>query len=236
MEIKNFLNPAFRKLTKNEFTSFQNLYTNFVQKNSELNLSAIRDEQGIWEKHFYDALLGAEFISDSDAKILDLGSGGGFPAFPLAIVFPEKKFFPFDSVGKKMKAAQEIAQKSGIENVSTIVGRAEELGQQQKYREQFDVVTVRAFASFSVCLELAFPFVKVDGKILLYRGPESEDDAELLTEAFGGFLRNRKVGKLPSGDQREIWEIVKLYPTEKRFPRGNGIPKSMPMTLEGFEF
>ncbi len=233
---KNFLDSAYRELTNNELESFQNLYTNFVQKNKIINLSAIRDEQGIWEKHFYDSLLGAEFLEDADEKILDLGSGGGFPALPLALMFPGKQFFPFDSVEKKMKAVQEIVNTSKIDNVTPLIGRAEELGQDALHREQYDVVTVRAFAPFSVCLELALPFVTVGGKVILYRGPENERDANLLAGAFGAIIKTQKKDQLPSKDKREIWEIIKIAPTEDMFPRANGIPKKEPMTLKSMNY
>jgi len=232
MENKNFLDSAYRKLTDQEFSQFELLYKNFVQKNSELNLSGIRDEQGIWEKHFYDSLLGAQFLENSGKRILDLGSGGGFPAFPLALMFREKQFFPFDSVAKKMRAVEEIAQKTAIPNIFPLSGRAEELGRAQKYREQFDLVTVRAFASFAVTLELALPLVKLPGKVIVYRGPEFDPEDELLVEACGGFVKTQKKAALPGGAERVIWEILKIYPTEPRFPRINGVPKKFPLTLK----
>lgn len=229
-----FLAPAYRLLSVRESQELQKLYTNFVQKNAVLNLSAIRDEKGIWEKHLYDSLLGAEFLENAGGKVLDLGSGGGFPALPLAIVFPKKQFFPLDSVAKKMKAVAEIAVQSGIRNVTPLTGRAEELGHDPQYRSEFDVITVRAFAAFSVCLELALPFVKKDGILLLYRGPEQEESAELLIQAFGGELKQKKKTTLPSGDRREVWLIQKKQEAPKHLPRANGIPKKTPLKLSDF--
>lgn len=234
----HFLTPAYRELTQLQFGQLQKLCDVFLRKNAQMNLSAIRDESGVWEKHVYDSLLGAEFVENSGRRVLDLGSGGGFPALPLAIVFPEKQFFPFDSVGKKMKAVGEMAGANGgvsLPNVFPLTGRAEELGRDPQYREQFDMVTARAFAAFSVCLELALPFVMKGGRVVLYRGPDTGRDDENLIRAFGAKLRTRKQCALPSGDQREIWEIEKVRRTDARFPRQNGIPKKNPIVLSDFK-
>lgn len=228
---RHFLDPAYRELSEEEFSAFQKLYKIFVQKNGELNLSAIRDESGIWEKHFFDSLLGAEFITESHERILDLGSGGGFPALPLAVVFPKQQFFPLDSVGKKMKAVSEMAASFGLNNMFPITERAEVVGRDKKQRESFDVVTVRAVASLSTSLELSLPLVKIKGIVLLYRTPSEEENEDVLAEAFGGLIRSKKKCALPNGDPREIWEIVKIGRTDPRFPRLNGIPKKNPLTL-----
>ena len=109
----------FNNISDEKWNKFNELFRLFVAKNKEINLSAIRTEQEIWEKHFLDSFLGFEFLSNSK-DIIDLGSGGGFPLLPLAILFPEKNFFGVESVGKKCNALEEFISVLGLKNVNIL--------------------------------------------------------------------------------------------------------------------
>ncbi len=224
--------PQFRPLNEKEKQLFQDFYTIFSDKNAHLNLSAIRDEKGFWEKHVYDSLLGAPILAQKSPKnVIDMGSGGGFPAIPLSIIFPHIQFTPIDSVQKKGKAIQEFAEKLGLKNVHVQCGRAEDLGREKKFRGQYDMILARAFAKFSPLLEMTLPFLKMGGILLAYRGPENDKNDDLLIDYFGGFCIQKHKNNLPSGEVREIWEIQKVEPTAPQFPRKVGIPKQEPIEV-----
>ncbi|MBF0913763.1 class I SAM-dependent methyltransferase, partial [Candidatus Gracilibacteria bacterium] len=120
------------ELEKEELEKFEKFLEIFKQKNSQINLSAIRDDNGIIEKHFVDSVMlniFLDFLEIENPKVADLGTGGGFPLIPLAIVNPEVNFVGIDSVGKKLKAIDEFVEELELKNVKTLNGRAEEIGQ-----------------------------------------------------------------------------------------------------------
>lgn len=203
----------------------------FLEKNTQINLSAIRDANGVWEKHIYDSLAAAALIKEiQPKKILDMGTGGGFPTIPLSLCFGEKKFFPVDSVQKKLKAVEEFAEHLDIENIEVLWGRAEELARNKKLREKFPMVVTRAFAKFSPLLEMTMPFLKKKGILLAYRGPENDAmNDEILIDYFGGILQEKIFYTLPSGEKRELWKIIKLEETQPQYPRRTGTPKKEPI-------
>ena len=115
MNKENFAEFAGIEITDNQFEKFENLLKSYNDWNSKINISAIKDEQGIWEKHFIDSVAGSEFLPNLAGKyILDLGTGGGFPLLPLSILFPDAKFSGLDSVAKKLKVVQNMAKESEI--------------------------------------------------------------------------------------------------------------------------
>lgn len=227
------LHQVFPSLTADQYQLLQKFLTIFLEKNTQINLSAIRDEQGVWEKHLYDSLAGSSFIEHHQPKkILDMGTGGGFPTLPLNICFPEIQFFPVDSVQKKLKCVAEFAKQLDIKTVNPLAGRAEDLANRKEYREKFSMVVTRAFAKFSPLLEMTTPFLQDNGVLLAYRGPENDmENDEDLIEYFGCILTDIKTYELPNGDQREIWEITKREKTPKKFPRMVGLPKKEPVKV-----
>ncbi len=230
-EISKDLKKIYPEITQKNTETLKKLVEIFQEKNTKINLSAIRDEKGIWEKHIYDSLSTAKFIRElQPKKILDMGTGGGFPTLPLAICFPEKDFYPVDSVRKKLKAVEEFAEQLDLQNVHILPGRAEELAREKNLREKFPMVVTRAFAKFSPLLEMTMPFLKTKGVLLAYRGPENDGvQDEVLIDYFGGLLEEKFYYTLPSGEKREIWKIIKLEDIEQRFPRPTGMPKKEPI-------
>lgn len=212
----------------------EHLCTIFKEKNKHINLSSLRDKETIWEKHILDSLSAIPLLQNIEPKtVVDMGTGGGFPTLPLAICFPEIQFFPLDSVQKKLKCVAEFAEQLSLSNVHPLHGRAEEHAHQKLHRGQYDMVLTRAFANFSPMLEMTLPFLKEKGTLISYRGPENnlaEDD--LLLDHFGGFCKKVHVYTLPKGEKRELWEIVKVEPTEKKYPRKTGTPKKEPISFE----
>lgn len=205
----------------------------FEEKNKHINLSAIRDTEGIWEKHILDSLSALPLIQKiQPSTVIDMGTGGGFPTLPLAICFPEIQFFPLDSVQKKLKCVAEFVEHLSLSNITPLNGRSEEYAHQKSHREKYDMVVTRAFANFSPMLEMTLPFLTEKGTLISYRGPENnlaEDD--LLLDHFGGFCSQVHPYILPKGEKRELWEIIKVEPTEKKYPRKTGTPKKEPITF-----
>lgn len=170
----------------------------FLEYNNHTNLSAIRDELGIIEKHFVDSLFWAEVISGyvtkiADAnhewynpKLLDIGSGWWFPGIPLKIVIPDLKVTLLDSVWKKVKAMNFFIEQLWLENIDAVQERAEVLAKGGNHKEKYDFVVSRATAYITDILAWALPFLKADGKIILYKMP-SEDEMNDLKKILKKF-------------------------------------------------
>ncbi len=217
-------------LTSEQAEKFEKLYNVFSDWNGKINLSAIRDREGIFEKHFVDSLLAMKFFDFNNKKILDLGAGGGFPSLPLAIMNPKSSILAVDSVRKKTRAISDMANKLGLD-VKTCNDRIETLGQDKRYREQFDLVIARALAPWPVLLEYALPFVAVDGYFIAYQGPAVIDDLdnfETLEDRLGGEIERINAAQL--GESERIFVIIKKKKqTPKKYPRMIGEPKKNPL-------
>ena len=231
---KDFFRPVW-PVSAAHFAKFQALLHLFQKENAKINLSSFSAESEIWEKHFFDALQAAEFFSNSPGiRVLDLGTGGGFPLLPLAIIFQESEFVAVESVEKKCHAVERFCRELLLRNVCTVCDRAERLGHGEHFREQFDAVTARAFAKFPALLEMALPFLKISGRLIVFRGPESESADFALIKLWGARLLQKKKCMLPSGEQRTVWVLQKVKPTDKKFPRKVGLPKKRPLQVVDF--
>lgn len=229
------MNTAFdiSTLSTEETDQLKTLATLFCEKNKHINLSAIREMDAIWEKHIIDSLAPLKWIQEENPKtILDMGTGGGFPSLPFAIVLPQTNIFPVDSVVKKLKCVEEFAQQLSLQNIHILSGRAEELAHNRKHKAKYDMVVTRAFAHFSPMLEMTLPFLKEKGYLLSYRGPEyNREEDEMVLDHFGGFCEEILHYELSGGEKREIWKIKKVEPTLSQYPRRTGTPKKEPITF-----
>jgi 16S rRNA (guanine527-N7)-methyltransferase len=165
---------------------FQQIYEQILEGNRSLNLTRITEPQDFWEKHLWDSLVGVKrWLGDSpDAlKVLDIGTGGGFPGVPVAIAFPHWSVTLLDSTQKKMIFLEEILSKLGMTNTDTVVGRAEQLKRNTAHREQYDVALIRAVATTLNCAKYCLPLLKVGGVAVLYRGQWAEAEAIALESA-----------------------------------------------------
>ncbi len=220
-------------LSADQSAQFEVLCDLFIEWNSKINLSAIRDRDDIFEKHFVDSLLATKYVDFQGKKVLDLGAGGGFPTLPLAIMYPGTEFHSLDSVGKKMKAVQDMADHLRLP-VTTHHGRIEEYGQDKKFREQFDIVTARALAPWPVLLEYALPFVKLGGLFVAYQGPAILEDLVTykgLEKVLGGEIEQVFEETLGEDERRYMLLIQKKKYCPKKYPRRVGEPRKNPLTL-----
>jgi 16S rRNA (guanine527-N7)-methyltransferase len=162
------------ELSDAEVLQFETLLDRFVAYNSHTNLSAIRDEEGIIVKHFIDSLYGS-LAYEMRGRLLDIGSGGGFPGIPLKITQRDLEITLLDSVGKKVKAMNHFVEELWLKNIHAIQERAEVLAKDPAHKWGYDIVTSRATAYITDILDWAVPFMKKDGRIILYKMPSPEE-------------------------------------------------------------
>lgn len=200
-----------------------------IETNKVMNLTAIREEESILEKHFIDSLLLTKIIREDEKNIIDIGTGAGFPGLVLSIVYPDKNFLLVDSVKKKISFINTVIEKIGLKNVKTSTERAEELIKDN--REKFDVALCRGVANLRIILEYLIPFLKVNGRFLPQKLNINElEESKNALKTLNSEIVNIYNFRLPiSRDERIILEIVKKSKTNKIYPRAVGIPSKKPL-------
>lgn len=200
--------------------------------NEKINLTAITERDEFVVKHFIDSILCCNFPEYKEANtVIDVGTGGGFPGIPLAIISPEKKFVLADSLKKRLKVIDELADKASILNVETVHGRAEELAKKKEYRQNFDLCVSRAVANMAVLAEYCLPFIKTGGYLLAYKGPDAEEEIKSAKKAIrilGGELIRLETAPL-DGFEHNIVVIKKVKDTPAKYPRKAGTPAKTPI-------
>lgn len=225
----NILQKSEIEISEEKKENLLNYLELLYEKNQVMNLTAIRDKEGMLEKHFIDALFLTKVINDNEKSFIDVGTGAGFPGLVLAIFYPEKQFLLVDSVRKKIEFINEVVEKIELKNVKTSFERAEELIKDK--REQFDVALCRGVANLRIILEYMIPFIKVDGRFLPQKLNlnEVEESKNALKELKAEIRKIHKFNLPESRDERIILEIVKKEKTDKKYPRKTGIPSKKPL-------
>lgn len=221
------LSPSQVKL----FTTYEN---ELLIWNEKFNLTAIRDSEGIRTKHFLDSLsILVELKSPTPLRLIDVGTGAGFPGIPLKILIPTMQLTLVESVGKKASFCRHIADTLKLENVEVVTARAEDLGQNPLYREKFDWAVARAVASMPVLAEYLLPLVRVGGAILAQKGESAHAEvqsAEKALRILGGNLRKITSVTLPSiAEERFLVIMDKKAATPPQYPRRAGLPLKKPL-------
>ncbi len=189
-----------------------------MEANAKFNLTAIKETSEIIEKHFYDCLLPLKEFDLKGKKILDVGSGGGFPGLVFAIALPESQMTLLDATAKKCAFLEETAEALGLKNVHVVNSRAEDFSM----RNCFDVVTGRAVAAMPKLLEITAPFAKVGGNVLLMKalkGNEELGQSQNAVKVLNLKLEKIQNEKMPNGEERLNFLFVKKDKNLKRYPR-----------------
>ena len=223
-------------LNEEQYGQFMDFYEILVEKNKVMNLTTITEYGEVVRKHFLDSLSIVRVCNfndeiTSESRILDLGTGAGFPGIPLKIAFPQLKIVLADSLRKRILFLDEAIEKLGLKGIETVHGRAEEMGRDLIYREQFDLCVSRAVANLSSLSEYCLPFVKVGGRFISYKSGEIEAEAGQAQNAvsiLGG--RIEKIDKFDLCDQKRSFVIIrKQKKTPKGYPRKAGTPARSPL-------
>jgi len=204
------------------------------KKNEELNLTSITSVPEVWIKHILDSLRAVPFFPiKPGTKVIDVGTGGGLPGIPLAILFPSVQFTLIDSTQKKIEAVKEFAHELNLKNVKCIAERAETLGHEAEHRDEYDIVLTRAVAPLKILAEYTVPLVCLYGRVIAYKGPEYITE---LIEARNAITKLQceqpKVFHyvLPQDmGNRTIIQITKKRMTPNVYPRREGMPAKRPL-------
>ena len=207
--------------TEKNLSDLETYKSMLIEYNKMFNLTAIKTDEEIYLKHFYDSLTLTKVINlDKELKVLDIGTGAGFPGLVLKIFFPKLNITLLDSNNKKITFLNEVIKELKLENVSCIHGRAEELN--DNYREYFDIITSRAVANLRVLTELSIPYVKVNGYFISMKGNAEKELEEALTtiDKLKSTIESIERFLLPIEESsRSIIKIKKLEITPSIYPR-----------------
>lgn len=214
---------SFDEEKTDKFNKFSQL---LKDGNEKMNLTAITDDDGISIKHFLDSLSPLSYIEiKENSKILDIGTGAGFPGIPLKIMREDIDITLLDSLNKRIIFLGEVKKELSLEKIELLHERAEVLGRDKKYREKYDYVFSRAVASLKVLSEYALPFLKVGGifyALKAFEINEEIDESKAMIGSLGGKINEIKEVEIPFTDiKRKIVEIKKVKNTPSEFPRSN---------------
>ncbi|WDV48286.1 16S rRNA (guanine(527)-N(7))-methyltransferase RsmG [Clostridiaceae bacterium M8S5] len=202
--------------------------------NEKINITALIEDNDIEIKHFVDSLtiFKLKYLHNNQ-KIIDIGTGGGFPGLPLKIINKTIDLTLMDSLNKRIKFLNHVAKELNLDNVKCLHGRAEEIAKNKEYREHFDIAVSRAVARLNILCEYCIPFVKVGGFFIAMKGPEIEEElneAKRAVEVLGGKIEEVKKVTLPIYNiDHTLIVIKKVNNTSTKYPRKPGIPKKNPI-------
>lgn len=210
-------------VSEEQYTQFYEYARTLVEWNEKMNLTGITDPYGITVKHFLDSILPLKFLKLSEgSKVIDVGTGAGFPGVPIKIYRSDIKLTLLDSLNKRVNFLSAVCAAAKVE-AECVHGRAEESGRDPRFREKFDVAFARAVAAMPVLAEYCLPYVKVGGVFAAMKGPnENYRDGENAIKLLGGEITDVKEYNLPNGDRRVLIIVKKLSSTAEKYPRNGG--------------
>jgi 16S rRNA (guanine527-N7)-methyltransferase len=223
-------------LDASKLEQFAAYYRELVDWNNRINLTAITEINDVQAKHFLDSLTLIPIILErayDSCRIIDVGSGAGFPGIPLKIAMPDIKMVLLEATAKKVSFLEHIVKELGLSDIEVVKGRAEEAAQEPQYRERFDVAVARAVAELPVLCELALPFCATGGCVIAQKKGDIQLELEQslkAIETLGGRLsKAEKVEAEGLDDERYLVVIDKVKSTPEKFPRRSGMPEKRPL-------
>ncbi|WP_142413708.1 16S rRNA (guanine(527)-N(7))-methyltransferase RsmG [Hathewaya massiliensis] len=238
MEYLSILEEACRdiglELTKEQYEQFMK-YKDLIQEwNKKVNLTSIKEDEEIVKKHFIDSIKIFKFEEVKNAKrIIDIGTGGGFPGIPMKIVNPDCEMVLLDSLNKRINFLNIVINDLGLKKISTIHGRAEDFAVKSEYREKFDLVVSRAVANMTVLSEFCLPYVDIGKHFVALKGPsvdEELNEAKRALSVLGGEVEKLIPVKIEDSDlEHNLVIIKKINNTPKQYPRKAGTANKKPL-------
>lgn len=238
-KLVNICNKINIEISDDQINCFEKYYELLIEKNKVMNLTAITDKEDVIVKHFIDSIALIPYLTDkgininNKLKIIDIGTGAGFPGLPLKIMMPDVKFTLLDSLNKRVSFLNEVIDELKLKDIEALHGRAEDYASDNKYREKYDICVSRAVANLSTLSEYCIPFVKEDGYFISYKAGESEEEINNSKNAIkilGGKINKVEEFVLPGTDVSRVFVFIrKLELTDKKYPRKAGVPAKKPL-------
>ena len=209
-------------LSEEQVRQFETYYDLLIEWNNVMNL--ITDSASL--------IKAVPSILNASLKIADIGTGAGFPGIPLKILNPQLEIVLMDSLNKRIRFLNEVTEKLGLTGITAVHGRAEDIGQNLQYREQFDMCVSRAVANMATLSEYCLPLVKQGGRFIAYKSEKAEEElrgAEGAIRKLGGEVKDICSFRLPNSDERRLVLVEKTKATPKKYPRKAGTPAKEPL-------
>lgn len=232
--IKEKMREIHIELSDRQTEQFQKFYDMLIEWNKVMNLTGITEYREVIEKHFVDSLAIVEILDMNQyRRVIDIGTGAGFPGIPLKIVFPHLKVVLLDSLNKRVRFLENVIEELGLTEIETVHGRAEEFARRGECREQFDLSVSRAVAHLATLSEYCLPYVKVGGRFVSYKSGEIDEEiaeAQRAIQVLGGRVEDVLKFRLPGTEiGRSFVKIEKIENTAKKYPRKAGTPGREPI-------
>lgn len=230
-EFTQYAEKAGLKVTPEILKSLEVFLKELLEWNEKFNLTAIKDQNEIWHKHFLDSITVINSIPKNAIKVIDIGTGAGFPGLVVKILNPRLHVTLLEATGKKVNFLKYIIKTLDLKNIEAVQNRAELLANHPNYRESFDVALSRAVAYMPTLLEYVIPFLKIGGIFIAQKkeGSEELNEAKNAIEILGGKIKETIKIESSILPERQLIIIEKIKSTPKEYPRQEGLTKKRPL-------